>query len=275
MTHTHTSPSLHSNEIKTFWKVQDVESFKEAYVMFQKLQSSPQGQDPSFSKFAPSQLFLSSMKRLLDMMDRHATSKRNKKDSVQQVLESEATSAEEVSRVVQQQQWMPESGTSRSSSTTTTSITPQLVIQKRNSRGGRVRFVSTCPDTAAATTTTTFTTIAEDTRMVTPTMISTSTCCTPRNHSTRRKKATKRRYDKSILDQNMRKEDGYWRSKDQLIGLSSACGSNIQPLSVAVVKNDVDKSSNRKFHKNDNCDENDEIEDFAFHSQSSLPATDC
>jgi hypothetical protein len=231
------SSPFYPREIKA---VKDIGALKEALFMFEKLQASATAlqNPPAMSKFSPSPLLLLSMQRLLDNEEA-----RRQKHAKKLNLKMEVISRTDDDRPRK------------------TEFTPQLVVQQRNSRGGRARFVSVSNKYSAGTPCSNYTTAT----------------ITPRINSRRRRKTAawtsqqlslcrkSTEYAKSnqITPKEEEKEDGLVdedasgkRRSDNELSCSPRSG-------IALDEN----SSYCQESSKDNHD------DFAFHSQSSLPMT--
>ena len=196
--------------------VKDLAALKEALAMFQILQTSAANlQNPSMiSKFSPSPLLLLSMQRLIHKQQEQAGGQHD---------ENEFDSKTEL---------------------------PQLVIQQRNSRGGRARF-SNCSGSGT----------------MAPCSNAAATI-TPRIESRRRRKAI------SIKSQKLsawRQSAGSTKNNQRGRGLHDhQDGSELSSCSPDLgMFSDASNSLHNQMPKDHGQD------DFAFHSQSSLPMNDC
>lgn len=226
------SPSspFYPREIKA---VKDIGALKEALFMFEKLQASATAlqNPPAMSKFSPSPLLLLSMQRLLDIEEARRQKHAKKLNSKMEVI---SRTDDDRPRK--------------------TEYTPQLVVQQRNARGGRARFVSVSNKYSA----------------VTPCSNYTTATITPRINSRRRrkpaalcKKSTEYAKSNQITPKEEEKEEGMVdedASGKRLVENELSCSSR---LGISLDGNSSHcQESSKDYH-----------DDFAFHSQSSLPMT--
>lgn len=213
--------------------VKDVKALKEALLMFQKLKETETTlPNPSaMSKFCPSPLLLSSMQRLLEIEQAKKLKCKKKLDcSKVKVVSCTDDSTKRVGE-----------------------YTPQMIIQKRNSTGGRARFSNNYSSA------------------VTPCSNVTATI-TPRVHSTRRRRKAIgiKPQQISVWNKSTNYKNRQVTPKEEKDGGAGGkqCDNELSCSPGLGISLDVSSPL---------CDQKmsqDSQDDFAFHSQSSLPMKD-